>query len=57
MSNYPSTSAIHSANSPMEPPKFIKHVKKLSSPVLLFCSKNSYSSLTQKLAKKTKEKV
>lgn len=25
-------------NSPREPQKFIKHVKKLSSPVLLFCS-------------------
>lgn len=32
-------------NSPMEPPKFMKHVKKLSSPVLLFCSTNNVKSL------------
>lgn len=35
------TDAIVSTNLPMEPAKFINEVKKLSSPVLLFCSNNN----------------
>lgn len=37
---------LYYINSPVEPPKFIKEVKKLSSPVLLFCSSNKNYSLT-----------
>lgn len=34
-------SPFNNLNVPIEPPKFIKFVKKLSSPVLLFCPRNS----------------